>query len=244
MGGEIQRVSPRGDLTEPSTACYRGGRQTRNTRTDDHTGRLHRAARSASTESADPPQYQPPPPQPDYRGIQQLFGEAYQVEAVRLDSGFVDQGIDVLLVGKPGALTDAEMFAVDQFLMRGGSVIALAGRNRADAGQQGLTLSDEPPALTELLATYGVTVGEGVVMDSQHATFPVRWRIGEALHCAHRTRALRYFRTSVEMASTVPASRLRPQRLTMPWASPLTLAESSTPCAFVPSHQHEQRLDR
>lgn len=122
-----------------------------------------------------PPQFQPPPPQPDYRGIQQVLTENYELQKVELTDGYVPDVIDVLVVGKAGTMTEEQRFAVDQFLMRGGSVIALAGAYRVEAGRQtGLSARPDNSNFFELLETWGVTVQKSMVMDpTRNAVFPI-----------------------------------------------------------------------
>ncbi|MCA9547164.1 MAG: Gldg family protein, partial [Myxococcales bacterium] len=65
--------------------------------------------------------YGPPPaPVRDFRGLEGLLSSEFQVRLVDGEDGAIPGDIDVLLVGKPGELTDKQKFAVDQYLMRGG----------------------------------------------------------------------------------------------------------------------------
>ncbi|MCA9838003.1 MAG: Gldg family protein [Trueperaceae bacterium] len=128
----------------------------------------------------------PPAPEPNQFGQQmpQLYqaqflteqlGKDYRVESVDLSTGKVDDAIDTLIVLAPQNLTEEERFAVDQFLMRGGSLIVATGNYGITVDQFGGGLALEPltGGLNDLLSSYGVTVGDGVVMDTQNAPFPV-----------------------------------------------------------------------
>jgi ABC-2 type transport system permease protein len=151
------------------------------------------------------------------------------VRPTQLTEGYLPEDVDVLVIGKPGPLAPAQQFAIDQFLMRGGSIVALAGANRVEAGQQGLSLRHEAVSLNALLDTWGVTVGEGLVLDPQHATFPmpVIKRLGGMP-----------IRT-VEMLPYPPFPYIQTDgfdrehpavasltNVTMPWSSPLTIADA------------------
>ena len=137
----------------------------------------HRPAhRDAGGASAQPAAAAPVPaaaPEPDYQVLRRFLEEDYEVERLDLSSGFVPDTIDVLVVGKAGALSEHEQFALDQYLMRGGRVIALAGRYAIDAQRGGLSLSETAPALFSLLEAWGVEVEPALVMDSQNAPFPI-----------------------------------------------------------------------
>jgi ABC-2 type transport system permease protein len=102
-----------------------------------------------------------------------MLREEYEVEKLDLSDGIVPDVIDVLLVGKPGSLSAHEQFALDQYLMRGGKVIVLAGRHVIRATQQGLAAVRHETPLFEMLETWGVTVEPALVMDLQNAPFPI-----------------------------------------------------------------------
>jgi len=105
---------------------------------------------------------------------QQLM-QNYTVTAVDLRSGRVPGDVDVLVVIAPQGLGDAERFAIDQYLMRGGAVVVAAG-NYILSPQQfggGLMIEAVQGGLKEMLAHYGVEVGNSLVMDPQNEPFPV-----------------------------------------------------------------------
>ena len=105
---------------------------------------------------------------------QQLM-QNYTVKQVDLSTGRVPGDVDVLVVIAPQGLGDAERFAIDQYLMRGGAVVAAAG-NYILSPQQfggGLMIEAVQGGLKEMLAHYGVEVGDSLVMDPQNEPFPV-----------------------------------------------------------------------
>lgn len=173
-----------------------------------------------------PPQFQPPPPQPDYQGLQQMLGETYEVTTVELDEGEIPATIDVLLVGKTGPLSDTQSYAIDQYLMRGGAVIALAGQYGVEAGRQGLATKKLDPSLNKLLSAWGVSVDDGIVLDSQNAAFPIPVQERRGGMVFQRIELLPYpffpdirsdaFDRDHPSLAGIP-------NLTAPWASPLSL---------------------
>jgi ABC-type uncharacterized transport system involved in gliding motility auxiliary subunit len=80
----------------------------------------------------------------------------------------------VLLLAGPDKLGDQELRAVDQFLMRGGAVIALVGRYRINP-QSARTLELQPvdSGMGEMLKSYGFEVEAKLVADTQASTFLV-----------------------------------------------------------------------
>ena len=119
--------------------------------------------------------YQPQMNQDRYQIFKQLIRENYNLEEVKLVEGNVSGEVDVLLLVAPQNLTDLQKLAVDQYLMRGGSVIALAGNYLLDLTPTSRTLAVKKVenGLGDLLAHYGVTVGESLVMDKQNEPFPI-----------------------------------------------------------------------
>lgn len=110
-----------------------------------------------------------------YNLVNQQLSQEYQVQPVDLTSGKVDSNIDVLVLIAPQNLTDIEKFAVDQFVMRGGALIAAAPSNivEADYSSGSLVLNPAQGGISDLLSTYGINVSSQVVMDLQNAAFPV-----------------------------------------------------------------------
>jgi ABC-2 type transport system permease protein len=108
--------------------------------------------------------------------LQEQLRQDYTVETVDLTTGRVPGDVDVLVVVAPQGMTDQERFAIDQYLMRGGAVVVAAG-NYALAQQQlpgGLSVEQLQDNLDEMLASYGVSVGETMVLDPQNEPFPVQ----------------------------------------------------------------------
>ncbi|HUV90125.1 MAG TPA: Gldg family protein, partial [Anaerolineae bacterium] len=66
-------------------------------------------------------------PLASWQQVEETLGREYEVRPVDLSTGQVEADVDVLVVIAPKNMTDQERFAVDQYLMRGGSVVAAAG---------------------------------------------------------------------------------------------------------------------
>lgn len=118
---------------------------------------------------------QPQPPLSTWRTVGEQLRQEYTVRSVDLSTGQVPADIDVLMLVAPRNLGDRERFAVDQYLMRGGSVVVAAGNYGLGANPMTGELILEPlqGSLADLLAHYGVTIQDGLVMDPQNAAFPL-----------------------------------------------------------------------
>jgi len=178
VGDRVEQLLPSGENTEAEleesiiASLKRGG-----------PGSLKTVGLAIGGVKEAPPQPQfpgqPPPPAPPsalpYGTLQQMLGESYATETVDLMTGVIPSSVDVLVVLDPRQLNDGARWALDQFLMRGGSVIVAAGGRVLDlaALQTGLALKDVDTGLDDWLAHHGIKVGSEVVLDMQNATFPI-----------------------------------------------------------------------
>ncbi len=107
--------------------------------------------------------------------IQEQLRQDYTLLPVDLTTGRVPGEVDVLLVIAPQNMTDEERFAIDQYLMRGGAVVLIAGNYALSQVQfGGLTVERLPENLSEMLAGYGVQVEDFMVLDPQNEPFPTQ----------------------------------------------------------------------
>jgi len=225
---EIQRISPRRDLGrgELESAIEAAIRRA-------SPGQLKTVGLVTTTPAAPPPNpqlpphMQPPAPQRDYQALEQIFGEDYRVRALDLGDGEVPGDIDIVIVGKAGALSDEEQFALDQYLMRGGKVLALAGRYGIEIGRGGLRAAPDESPLFEMLSTWGVDVASALLLDPRNASFPVPVEEQRGMFRVQRIELLPYpFFPDVRrdgMAAGHPAM-VGLQNVTTPWASPLSVS--------------------
>jgi ABC-2 type transport system permease protein len=118
------------------------------------------------------------PPISSFIRAQGSLAQTYDVKAADLSGGRVDGTVDVLVVLAPRLMSDVERYAVDQFLMRGGAVVVASGNFILSPVQfqAGLSLEPVQEGLNDLLASYGVTIGNSLVMDPQNEPFPMQVR--------------------------------------------------------------------
>ncbi|HMV65535.1 MAG TPA: Gldg family protein [Myxococcota bacterium] len=173
MGEEVQRLSPRGEVKD---ADLRKGIESALKRLAPGqlttVGLLTEIPEAPPPNPQIPPQFQPPPPRPDYQVLAQVLGDTYEIENIDATAAQIPDTVDVLVIGKPGAMSDELRFAVDQYLMRGGRVIALAGSNKISVDRTGLSATAQDKGLAEMLETWGVKVIDGFVLDERNAAFP------------------------------------------------------------------------
>ncbi len=177
-----------------------------------------------------PPQFQPPQKRPDYRLLERQLSEEFTFKRVQLTDGVVPADVDALIVAKTGSLTDKQLFGIDQFLMRGGAVIALVGAHDISVDRSGISTSKVDSSLLELLESYGVTVENAFLMDSTNARFPVPVREKRGIFTMERIKMMNYpffpdIRREGFLEGHVALTGL--QNVVLNWASPLKVKDES-----------------
>lgn len=172
VGDDLQLVSPAGDLSE---ADIRTSIEAALKRGSD--GFLKVVGLWTPPDQPMPNAFgQAQPSFKQYQTIARQLRQDYTVQPVDLTGGHVPTNIDVLVVIAPQNMTDNELYAIDQYLMRGGSVVVAAGNYMLSPDQFTGSLGIQPveAGLQDLLASYGINVQQALVMDPQNEPFPVQ----------------------------------------------------------------------
>ncbi len=114
-----------------------------------------------------------PAPGGDYSLLQQSLREGFSVHETDLTSGQVPEDADLLLVVGPEELDEKQQFAIDQFLMQGGTVILAASRFQVDLGGGSISARKTNTGLEDWLAHQGLTLEPKLVLDPQNTPFPI-----------------------------------------------------------------------
>jgi gliding motility-associated transport system permease protein/gliding motility-associatede transport system auxiliary component len=181
-----------------------------------------------------PPQQMPPPQQ--FQQIQRALSGNYEVREVSLGARIPDD-IEVLVLGGPANLTPKEAEAVDQFVMRGGALVALAGHYRLAPGMGGgLAVEKVTTGIENMLDKWGIKLGDEMVMDKKSDTLPVP----EMRDLGNGMMVREIHQIPYPMFAKVDGDQLSSSIITsglsgsvMHWASPVTAA------AKVGDDQHE-----
>jgi len=171
-------------------------------------------------------------PLSSYSMIQQQLGQDYTTQQVDLSSGVVPSDIDTLLVIAPENLGEKEVYAIDQFLMRGGSVIVAYSNYKIvpDPMTGFIALQPVDTGLQDLLEHFGVNIGTGLVMDTQNYPFPmlVNRKVGQVT--VQEVQALNYpYFVDIYpdgMDAQHPALRSQPT-VTLQWTSPISVTQNT-----------------
>jgi ABC-2 type transport system permease protein len=161
-----------------------------------------------------------------YNELQDGLRENVTLRETDLAAGMVPEDADLLLVVGPEDLDEKQMFAIDQFLMQGGTVMIAASPYHVDLGGQAIAAREQATGLEGWLGHLGVELEETLVLDPQSTPFPipVQRQIGGFVVEEIQTLAYPYFpdiRAEGMDEETGIVSGLG--QITLTWASPLSV---------------------
>lgn len=107
-----------------------------------------------------------------FRDLRDALAENVRLRETDLKDGHVPTDTDMLLVLSPKDLDDKQLFAIDQFLMKGGSVLITSGAFDVSITDS-LTAHKQHSGLQDWLKHNGLTLADSMVLDPQDATLPV-----------------------------------------------------------------------
>lgn len=103
---------------------------------------------------------------------EQLRAE-HQIRVVDLKSGVVPDEVDIMIVLSPKDLTQRQVFALDQFLMKGGTLIISSSPYIANRQANMLKLDKNTSGLADWLKFQGISFDDKLVLDPQNEPYPV-----------------------------------------------------------------------
>jgi ABC-2 type transport system permease protein len=167
-----------------------------------------------------------------YETLRGMIEKNFQLRAVKLLTGHVPNEVDALVIINGENMNDRERYAVDQFLMRGGSVLVAAGYYQMSVTPDGaLGVQAVPNGLQDVLASYGITIEPKLVRDTQNAPFPVPVQRNVGGTVVNEIRAVNYpdfvdVRSNGMDQDSPVAARL--SAVTLNWVSPISVDPNRT----------------
>lgn len=159
--------------------------------------------------------------------LESRLEQEYNVVSADLNSGFVPPDADILVLLAPESLNDKQLFAVDQFLMQGGTVIASTAPYDI-AVNQNLSAHKLHSGLEDWLSHNGITLEDKLVMDAQNSAFPIPVQRNLGGFTVQETRMLDYpYFVDIRDDGMNHDSGLTAglNQITMNWPSPITIDE-------------------
>lgn len=107
-----------------------------------------------------------------FHWLRDVLGEEHNLVSTDLKKGKVPDEADLLLLVAPASLDNKQLFAVDQFLMRGGTVM-LASSPFEIESQGTLSARKQVSGLNDWLSFHGINLQQSLVLDAQNTAFPI-----------------------------------------------------------------------
>ena len=109
---------------------------------------------------------------PTFDNLEQAISRDYSIRMEDLEDGAVASDADILAVIAPHQLDDKAVFAIDQFLMRGGTVVLASSPYTAEISGGQMQRRDWNSGLSDWLAHKDIEIGDSLVLDEHSAAFP------------------------------------------------------------------------
>lgn len=110
---------------------------------------------------------------PGYGVLEEGLTANLALKRTTLDQGTVPEDADLLLVAGPENLDRKQVFAIDQFLMQGGTVILAASPYHLNLGGSAIDARSQKTGLEDWLAHQGIALEPTLVLDPQNTPFPI-----------------------------------------------------------------------
>ncbi len=109
---------------------------------------------------------------PSFAQLEDRLRENAAVIGAPLTEGAAPGEADILVVAAPENLDEKQLFAIDQFLMQGGTLVISAAPFKASF-RDNLAITPLETGLEDWLAHHGFRLGRSLVLDPQNAPIPV-----------------------------------------------------------------------
>ncbi len=107
-----------------------------------------------------------------YDDMYRFLSQSFDVQTTSLREP-VPSPVDVLVVAGPSSMDPEQVFEIDQFLMRGGTVVIATSSFDTVLQSQMLISSPSQSGLEQWLDHHGVSIGLSMVLDTQNGGFPI-----------------------------------------------------------------------
>jgi ABC-2 type transport system permease protein len=162
---------------------------------------------------------------PAFQLLERKLQESASVDPNDLKTGRVPDTADILMVASPETMDNSQLFAIDQFLMKGGTVVIAASPYKTAMGRS-LSATKTKTGLEDWLAFQGMKLEDAMVLDPQNSAFPVPMDRDAGGFKVRQIQLLEYpyfvdVRSDGLASGEAPTAGLT--QLTMSWAAPIAI---------------------
>lgn len=161
-----------------------------------------------------------------YTDLRKALAENVRLQNTSLKTGRVPADTDLLLLLAPDKFNNKQLFAVDQFLMQGGSVVIASSPFEINLTGGSLSAQSHHSGLEKWLKFQGITMADSMVLDPQDASLPipVRRQLGPITVREIKMMPYPHFPdirgSGLSQTNPITSSL---EQLTLNWASPIQL---------------------
>ncbi|MDX2464584.1 MAG: Gldg family protein [Porticoccus sp.] len=163
---------------------------------------------------------------PQFNQLAEFLGTDLNIRDEDVSDGNVSGEVDILLVAAPNAMGPKEIFAIDQFLMKGGSVVAMSSPYTMTLGQGGLGLAKLEGEFKDWLRHNGLDMEDKLVLDMQNKAFPLPVMRNAGGHQVQEVRMIEYpYFADVRSKGFNQENPITANlaQMTMTWSSPISI---------------------
>jgi ABC-2 type transport system permease protein len=163
---------------------------------------------------------------PQFNQLAEFLGTDLNIIDEDLSDGSVSGEVDILVVAAPNGMGSKEVFAIDQFVMKGGSVVAMASPYTMTLGRDGLGLAQLEGEFKDWLRYQGLDMEHKLVLDMQNKAFPLPVMRNAGGHRVQEVRMIEYpyfsdIRSNGFNQENAITANL--SQVTMAWSSPIAV---------------------
>lgn len=170
------------------------------------------------------------PPGKHFQMLRERLGDNHQVTTTDLENGMISEDVDLLFVAAPKELKEKQLFAIDQFLMKGGTVILSTSPYQSEVENGTFNASPYDSGLADWLNHFGIQFENGMVLDPRNAKLPIPMtrNVGGFQIREIKMVEYPYFVDIRDSASSEGESlTMGLPQVTINWASPLKVDEAN-----------------
>ena len=108
-----------------------------------------------------------------FMALHQHLETNHKVQSIDLKEGYVPEDADILVVVAPQQLDDKGLFAIDQFLMKGGTVLLATSPYDVRFGRDNLVAGKSESEILPWLEHQGLKLAKTMVLDPRNQPFPI-----------------------------------------------------------------------
>lgn len=164
---------------------------------------------------------------PHFSALREVLGENLRLKEADLKEGKVPADADLLLLLAPENLDEKQLFAIDQFLMQGGTVALSTAPFRGEV-ERSISARQVHSGLEDWLAGRGINLEKSMVLDPDNAALPVPVERNLGGFAVQEIRMLDYpYFPSVRGEGLSPDTPVTSAlgEVALTWASPILLDE-------------------